>query len=269
MNSLLATLGIESWKPFFSVLLLPPVPFLVLVLVGARLILPRRGLGWFVLLIGVTGLWLSTCAATGHLLTQWALKPPAPLSLAGIAELKDAAKARRPVAIVVLGGGVEALAPEYGVSNLLPAALERLRYGMWLQRETGLPVAFSGGVGWGVHDVQAEAQVAARVAAQDFGRPLKWTEDTSRDTRENAIRTVTMLRADGITHIVLVTHGTHMPRALRAFETAAGGSIRIQPAPMGLKGRQRWHALDWFPSASGYAEVSRAVHELIGLAAGV
>ena len=39
----------------------------------------------------------------------------------------------------------------------------------------------------------------------------------SRDTRENAARTLALLKPAGIDHIVLVTHGYHMPRALRAF----------------------------------------------------
>ena len=34
MNELFYTLGIESWKPVLSALLLPPVPLLVLVLAG-------------------------------------------------------------------------------------------------------------------------------------------------------------------------------------------------------------------------------------------
>ena len=58
----------------------------------------------------------------------------------------------------------------------------------------------------------------------EFGRPLKFVEDDSRDTRENAARTLALLRPIGIRHIVLVTHGWHMPRALKAFETAAAGS---------------------------------------------
>ena len=269
MNGLLSLLGIESWKPLLSALVLPPVPFLLLVLIGARLILPRRGLGWFVTLVGVAGLWLGACSGTGQLLTTFVLKPPPPLTQADIATLKDEAKARKPVAIVILGGGAEALAPEYGVANLKAPSLERLRYGVWLNRETGLPMAFSGGVGWAQRDGQAEAQVAARIAAQDFGRPLKWVEDNSRDTRENAIRTVALLREQGINHIVLVTHGTHMPRALKQFETAAAGTMRIQAAPMGLGIRGQWKTLDWMPSTHGYELVNRALRELLGRAAGM
>lgn len=269
MNGLLTLLGIESWKPIVGALLLPPVPLLLLVLIGARLILPRRGLGWFVVIMSVLGLWLGSCVGTAQLLTTLALKPPSPLSLSDIAELKDEARARKPVAIVILGGGTEALAPEYAVASLSAPSLERLRYGVWLNRETGIPMAMSGGVGWGARaDGQAEAQIGARIASQEFGRPLKWTEDTSRDTRENALRTVALLRADQINHIVLVTHGTHMPRAVKLFEAAAGGAIRIQPAPMGLAKSNRDPWLDWIPSPGGFMKVNAVLHEIVASTTG-
>ena len=57
VNSLFSLLGIETWKPIFTALLLPPVPFLLLIIVGARLILPRRGLGWAIILPSVAGIW--------------------------------------------------------------------------------------------------------------------------------------------------------------------------------------------------------------------
>ena len=268
MNGLLALLGIESWKPVLAALLLPPVPFLLLVLIGARLILPRRGLGWFITLLGLAGLWLSACSGAGQLLNNYALKPPPALSASDITDLKNEGRAHKPTAIVILGGGAEVLAPEYGVSNLTTASLARLRYGVWLHRETGLPMAFSGGIGWAQRDGQAEAQIASRIAAQDFGRPLKWVEDNSRDTRENAIRTLALLRADGITRIVLVTQGTHMPRALKVFQEIAGGNVRIQPAPMDMTTDNMSKTLTWIPSPSGFDLVRRVLHELLGKMAG-
>ena len=54
VNNLFILLGIESWKPLLTALLLPPVPLLLLVLVGTRLVLPRRGLGWLVILFSVS-----------------------------------------------------------------------------------------------------------------------------------------------------------------------------------------------------------------------
>jgi uncharacterized SAM-binding protein YcdF (DUF218 family) len=268
MNSVLALMGIETWKPVLSALLLPPVPFLVLMLLGARLILPRRGLGWLVVIFSVAGLWLSTCGGTGQWLSWWLLKPPAALSAEAISEIKTAVRAKQAVAIMVLGAGMEPLAPEYGISNLKPMAIERLRYGLWLQRETGAPVGFSGGLGWAQPDGTPEAQVAARIAAQEFGRPLKWTEEASRDTRENALRSVALLKAAGIQRIVLVTHGWHMPRAQRVFEEAAAGALKIQAAPMGLAAPAQTRLSDWLPSASGFMRVNNVLHELLGLLVG-
>ena len=261
--------SIETWKPVLTALLLPPVPFLLLMLLGARLLLPRRGLGWLIVLFSVAMLWLSTCTGTAQFLSQFVLHPPGPLSSGRIKELK--ADARQSTAIVVLGNGMEPYAPEYGVSNLSRYSVERLRFGIWLGRETGMPVAFSGGAGWASADAdKTEAQVASQIAAQEFGRPLKWLEDKSRDTRENASFTIALLKPLGIKHIVLVTHGWHLPRALRAFEEAAGkgSGIEIEAAPMGLARSVEAASLTWIPSSHGITEVRNIVRELYGRIAG-
>ena len=262
LHSLLTLLGIESWKPVLTALVLPPVPLLLMLLAGARLILPRRGLGWLVILTSAALLWLTACTGSARLLSQFVLHPPAQLSADRIRELK--AQAKPTTAIVVLGGGMEPFAPEYGVSSLTHLSLERLRYGVWLSRETGLPLAFSGGVGWGQPDAKSEARIAAQIAASEFGRPLKWVEDESRDTRENALRSVALLEPVGVRHIVLVTHGWHMPRAVQAFESAAAGAMRIEPAPMGLAQGTQLPALAWLPSAAGAADVHFVLRELLG-----
>jgi uncharacterized SAM-binding protein YcdF (DUF218 family) len=264
VNDLLALLDIQSWKPILTALLLPPVPLLLLTLVGARLIASRRGLGWFVVLLSVTLLWLTACTGTARWLNRLLLHPPAALSAERIQALKAEAQAKRPVAIVVLGGGLEGFAPEYGVASLRAPSLERLRYGIWLSRETGLPVAFSGGVGWAQLDAKPEAQIAAQIAASEYGRPLKWIEDNSRDTRENALRTVALLKPQGVRRIVLVTHGYHMPRALRHFERAAGSEIAIEAAPIGMAQRSDRPALAWMPSKQGYEDTHNILRELLG-----
>lgn len=265
MNSLFTMFGIASWKPVLTALLLPPVPLLLLMLVGARLILPRRGLGWFVIILSVMLMWLSTCTGTAQALSQFALQPPPALTPERIKALKAS---KTPTAIIVLGGGLEPFAPEYGVSNLSHQSLERLRYGIRLSRETGLPLGFSGGVGWAQPDAKPEAQIAARIAANEFGRPLTWVEDNSRDTRENALRTLALLRPLGIRHIVLVTSGTHMPRALRLFEAAATGTVQVEPAPMALARGTETPALTWMPTSKGITEVREILRELLGRVAG-
>ena len=267
MNDLLIMLGISSWKAVISLLLLPPVPLLLMVLVGTRLVLPRRGLGWLVVLTSVLLLWLSACTGTARMLSHWVLRPPAALAAERIDEIREAVRARQPVAILVLGGGSRRLAPEYGVSSLNEISLERLRYGLWLARATGAPVAFSGGVGWGQREGESapEAQIAARIAAEEFGRPLKWTEDRSRDTRENAAYSVPLLKEHGVRRVVLVTHQAHLPRALRAFEAAAAGGISFVPAPMAIVEPNLAEPTAWLPSRQGFAGVNIVLHEAFGL----
>ena len=268
MNSVFVSLGIESWKPILGALLLPPVPLLLLVLIGARLLLPRRGLGWLVILVSVALLWLSACTGSARMLSQTLLPLPAALSFDRIRELRAEVTAKKPLAIVVLGAGSEPFAPEYGVSSLQAPSLERLRYGVWLAGQTGAPIAFSGGTGWKQQGSTAEARIAAKIAADEFGRPIRWIEDDSRDTRENAARTMELLKSAGINHVVLVTHGYHMARALRAFREAAGPAIQIDPAPMGLARGIDAPALEWLPSSNGFRDVRQLLRELAGLTAG-
>ena len=269
MNGLFSMLGIDAWKPIVTALLLPPAPFLLAMLVGAWMMWLRRGLGWLLVLLSVAGLWLSACTGMGRVLEHAVLHVPRPLDPHRIAELRHEAKAGPTLAIVVLGGGLEPLAPEYGMSNLAAPSLERLHYGLWLARETAAPVAFSGGVGWSQAQSMSEADVAARIATEDFKHALRWTENQSRDTRENAGRTVPLLKRAGIDHILLVTHGAHMPRAQRAFEEAAASSgIRIEAAPMGLASRIDIPALDWLPTHLGFARVRIALREWLRRIAG-
>ncbi len=265
MNEIFLTLGVESWKPLVSALLLPPMPLLLLVLVGARLMYRRRLLAWLLILLGVLGLWLMCTAATGKLMLNGLLRPPPTLDSGDIAELKKSPR----TAIVVLGGGRRTLAPEYGVATLTPRSIERLRYAAWLSRETGLPLAFSGGIGHGAKPGPTEADIAARIAERDFGRPLRWLETASRDTRENALRSVALLQPLGIEKIVLVTHASHMTRALRNFERAGEGhKLKFVAAPMGGPNLGLPDAGDWLPSVVGFEANWIVLHEWLGLLAG-
>jgi uncharacterized SAM-binding protein YcdF (DUF218 family) len=281
------------YKPLLTALAMPPVPFLVLILIGARLILPRRGLGFMFVLAGVAGIWLTSCQGVAVWLQDQALKPAGPilgeqltrLTHAGKAYAQQVAQARRsgrgddvtpPAAIIVLGGGREVLAPEYGMSDLSTYSVARLRYGVWLSRQTGLPLGFSGGVGWaqkGGSDDAPEAEVAARIASQQFGMPLRWVESASADTRANAGRTVAMLAQQGVREVVVVTNAFHMPRAQRLFEQAAQHMEALHPqwprvsvtaAPLSYWRIGERPILDWFPSNDGALNVRLALRELLG-----
>ena len=266
MNDLFLMLGIESWKPVLSGLLLPPVPLLLLALVGARMMLWRRAWGWLIVLMAVAGLWLGASSAVGEWLQRTLLPEVKALSSDQIAQLRRNAVSHPTVAIVVLGGGREALAPEYGVASLGPTSLERLRYAVWLSRQTGASLLFSGGLGHAAEPGAPEAEVAAEIASREFGRPLRWTEARSRDTRENAQYTVALLRNQNVSQIVLVTHGWHVARAMRAFAQASahvGANWVIVAAPMGLAPLIERPTLRWVPTWEGFFLVRTAIREKV------
>lgn len=286
-------IDVGMYKPVLTALAMPPVPFLILIVVGARLILPRRGLGYLILLLGVAGIWLSSCHGMAVWLFDHVLRPPAPvvggqqtrLQSMGRAYAQLTAQARRagraasvvpPAAIIVLGSGRDPLAPEYGTADLSKHSAERLRYGIWLSRQTGLPLGFSGGVGWaqkGADSGPAEADVAARIAAQQYGVSLRWVENRSPDTRHNAAMTMAMLSEQGVPEVVVVTDAFHMPRAQAAFQAAAQHVAALYPERPVVKvtpaGTGYWHRdgntlLEWLPSVEGATGVRVALRECLG-----
>lgn len=164
-------------------------------------------------------------------------------------------------AIVVLGGGRNTNAVEYGGETINGSTLERLRYAAHLHRASGLPLLVSGGSVFG--EAASEAELMQQVLNTDFRTPAKWVEGRSRTTHENALYSRAILEAAGIRHIVLVTHASHMPRAVWAFREAG---FEVLPGPTAYTttaGRET--VLDWLPSITGLAFSSRAIHEHIGL----
>jgi uncharacterized SAM-binding protein YcdF (DUF218 family) len=262
MNEILLSLGVEGWKPVITALLMPPVPLFLLVLAGTWFVARRRWLlGWLLVLLSVVAMWFLCTGALSHVLRLGLLKPPPALTEQQVAELKRAPR----TAIIVLGGGRRVFAPEYGLSSLNERSIDRLRYGAWLARETGLPLGFSGGVGHGGEPGPSEAEIAERIAKDEFARPLKFAEIQSRDTRENAVRTLAMLEPQGVDRVVIVTHGYHMPRALANFERAAAGKPwRFLAAPMGMHPAGRLRATDWLPTGQGFLDNRILLHEIVG-----
>ena len=248
---------LEQLKPYLAAPLLPPLAPLLLVILGLLLLRSRQRLWGAVLAVAGTGaLWLLGCTAVGIWLNT-ALLPAYPMASPG--SLVSA----RVQAIVVLGGGTEMGLPD-GVSQLSPASLDRLRYGVELARATGVPLLFSGGAGWGSKsDAPQEADVAARVAQDAFGVQVRWKEDRSRDTRENATQSYRVLAPERVTRIALVTHSWHMPRSVQEFERA--GFKVVVPAPMGQPTSSLQPVLQWLPSVRGLAVSSAVIRERLAL----
>ncbi|MEO3693748.1 YdcF family protein [Roseateles paludis] len=243
-------------KTLVLIVLLPPVSPM-LVIVAAWCLRRRRGAG-ALFGLGLALLWFSATDAAGQWLTQQVLAPPP--------ALRPADLPRGPkTAILVLGGGIRQHVPEYDAAGLQALTQERLNYGVWLARQTGDALAFSGGIGWAARDqTLSEAEVVSRVAKEQYGITLALAESTSRDTRENAQNTLPLLTRAGFQRVILVTHDLHMPRALRAFKNATGAeSLEIIPAPLGMNDGNYSALTDWCPSDAGLHRVRYVMYEAL------
>jgi len=176
--------------------------------------------------------------------------------------LPGAALAEDVGAIVVLGGGRNANAPEYGGETVAFLSLIRLRYGARLQRETGLPLLVSGGRVFAVEPA-SEAALMKDVLENELNVPVRWLEERSRNTAENASYTAELLGKENIAAIILVTSAAHMPRAAEAFEKQG---VVVYAAPTGRRSGRRTGAgvLDWLPNSSALDRSRVALHEFLG-----
>ena len=243
-------------KPILTALLLPPAGPLLLALLGL-LLMGRRWLGGAIVsLLGIGMLWFLSCNAVGVGLAHTLLPQVKPLNVRS-AEMADVQ------AIVILGGGVHAQAPEYGQPQPSAPTLERVRYGAFLARQTKKPLAFAGGVGWAAAgtDTAPEADVARKVLHDDYALELRWSDSRSRDTAENATRIAEAMRGDKIRRIALVTHAWHMPRARAAFEKAG---FEVTPAPTGFAAPRERKLLEWLPSVHGLRLSHQVLREWLG-----
>jgi uncharacterized SAM-binding protein YcdF (DUF218 family) len=243
-------------KPLLTALVLPPAGPLLLAALGL-LLAAWRWRGALVLTgLAVISLWLLSCQAVAVHLADGLLRHTpalAPATLAG----------KKLQAIVVLGGGIRRSAPEYGLAQPSAETADRLRYGIFLARASGLPLAFSGGVGWSNagQDAPTEASAAVRFASTQ-GHALRWTESQARDTAENAARLKALLQPEGVRRIALVTHAWHMQRSQAHFERAG---FVVVPAPMGFVTAADRPLLDWLPSGHGLTASRQVLREWLAL----
>lgn len=243
-------------KPLMSALALPPALPLLAAGAGVLLALRHRAAGLALAALALTSLWLLSCHAVAIRLSTTLLPVVQALPASGL-------KPGQAQAVVVLGGGVLPQAPEYGQAQPNAYTRARLTYGRWLAQRAQLPMAFSGGLGWAASGTGADTEGAvARRWAAEHGATLRWVDDRSRDTRENAAQMARLLQRDGVRRIALVTDAWHMPRARQAFERAG---FEVVPAPVGFALPRERTVLEWLPSAQGLL-VSRAVlREWLGL----
>ena len=234
-------------KSVLKSLVLPPTGPLLLALFGLAVSRRRLRLGLGLAWAGVLTLLALSMPAVAALLMQ-CLGLPAPF---------DRARAADAQAVVILGGGTRRDAPEYGGDTLATLTLERVRYGARVAKETGLPVLVTGG---SVQGGQPEADLMREALQREFGVAVRWAENRSRTTHENAQYSAALLRKAGIGRVVLVAHGFDMRRATAEF---AAEGIATVPAATGLPAREPSSAIDYLPGIGGLQGSYYALYEIL------
>lgn len=242
-----------SWfvTNFIAAFLLPPLSLLLVLALGIFLLYRRRKFAMPLLLAAFGLLWIAS--------TPYFAEGALHLLESRVTVLDS--QRQRADAIVILGGGTYSHAPEYaGQDTVGEQTLMRLRYGAKLQRETGKPILVTGGKPLG--NRLSEAQQMRAVLEQDFRVPVRWTEETSDNTFENAHHSFRMLQAQGVRRIYLVTHAWHMPRAADVFRRAG---FEVVEAPTAFTTRYRTDLLAFLPRADSLRDSRIFMHEVIGL----
>jgi uncharacterized SAM-binding protein YcdF (DUF218 family) len=232
-----------------AALLLPPLLFVVPAAAGI-LLRRRYPAATTVALCSLALLIMLSTGACARLLMRPLENESPPFSGVGRAD-----------AIVILGGGRQRNAPEYGGSDVpFTGSLARLRYGARLQRQTGLPILVTGGSPDGASE--PEAELMARALREDFVVPVRWIEGKSINTAENARYSADLLHQAGMRRILLVTDAVHMPRAQRIFSRVG---LDVIAAATNYQAQGSLQLVDFIPGAAALRNSAYAMHEWVGL----
>ncbi|HEX3846036.1 MAG TPA: YdcF family protein [Steroidobacteraceae bacterium] len=232
-------------KGLIRALILPPAGPLLLAVLGALLLERSPRFAKLCLIAGLGSLWMLSMPFFSDQLLKLAERcPPIDWRRAGDAQ-----------AVVILGGGGQRdRAPEYGGAPAVdPVLLERVSYGAYVSRRTGLPVLVTG--------APTEAVAMRATLERNFGVQPRWVDARARDTFDNAENTARLLHAEGIHRIVLVTSSTHMARSVNEF-TAAG--FAVVPGPAGMYDRRDHDLAGYLPDPQALLRSHFAIYELLG-----
>jgi uncharacterized SAM-binding protein YcdF (DUF218 family) len=164
-------------------------------------------------------------------------------------------------AIVVLGGAMEPTSATRLWPNL-GASADRVWHAARLFHAAKAPWLVMSGGSDASTAATSEAE-AMHQFAQDLGVPslAMLLEGRSRNTRQNAQFTAEILKAKGVSSILLVTSALHMRRAVSLFESQG---LTVIPAATDHEARSQFTAIDWLPDAGALEGSARAMKEIVG-----
>lgn len=243
-----AEYGLWAKKVTAGLLLLPTGPLLAIV-VG--LLFRRRRFGTFLIAFGVSVLLLFSLPIVSNAIaaSTEAAYPP----------LHADVPLPPNTAIVVLGGGMQLGATDFDGETINAITLARVRSAARLAARTQLPILVTGGRPQRGRTTEADQMAASLV--EDFKTSVRWIENRSLDTEDNARLSVPMLEAGGIRTAILVTDVAHMARSRRYFERAG---MPVIPAPTDYYANAPLTVLSFIPNANALRRSAFTVHEWVG-----
>ena len=241
-------------KQFLKALLLPPMPWLLLLL--AVLIFWRRV--WARKLLLFTFFLIFALHSTP---VNYALRYPLESHYPPLIDPRNAGPYD---AIVVLTGGITPARGLIPFATVNESMFRRLEEAWRLYRIQRKPIIVSGG-----HVNPFTPDMDENKIARDY--LIRWGvqkndvfgEARSRDTFESAIEMRKLLKEKGWKRYLLVTSALHMPRSMLAFEARTPEPIA---APGDFSIGELNLPFDFFPNESGAQKIFNAIHEYIGLA---
>ena len=238
-----------SWLSYSS--LIPPNLFIVLTVLGVLLAWRRVRLGLVVTTFGAVLLYLTSMPIVADGLI-W--------SVEALAEfIPGAPSDMHPGAIIVLSGDFRHGKARGEPDTVGRLTLERVAGAASEQRRTGLPILVSGGRPEDADD--SLAGMMSTVLQNNFRVPVRWREDRSANTYQNAAFSAEILRLAGVPSALLVTHPWHMARALWSFRAVG---YPVVPAALHKGKAMTLSVSSFFPQVTALLGSYYALHELFG-----
>lgn len=211
---------------------------------------------WRVALFAAALAALLSAPVTGIALVRgWELAPP---DLTALRRAIDPAT----TALVVLSSS--SLLPVPGVpasERLDPVCLARTLGAARLFRSLEPAAVIVTGTAGGAHPDATVRAMEELLVREGVPRARVLREPEATNTRENARRSVAMARARGLSHLVVVTSGLHMRRALWEFRRTGHA---VSAASVDVLGPVAWSVATFVPTSGAPARVDAVVHEALG-----
>ena len=215
----------------------------------------RRSAAVFFIVTAMAVLWISSMPVVGNaVLGKLEQRYPA-VPLVEIPESE---------CLILLGGALEPVRPPRVDVNLVDS-VDRISKAASLYRAgKAKKVLVSGGNQPWAPNMKSEA-AATRTLLVEWGVVTDdiMVEEESRNTRENALNSVILMRESGCKKPLLVTSAAHMPRAVASF---ARVGVEVFPVSVDVRAvkNARLSVIDFVPDIGSLAMTTNAMREWVG-----